>query len=52
MFASVQQSAQNIRNTLNDKLILEGSSNLTMSGLTIDGQNENIVTVLTASRHC
>ena len=47
VFDSMQQSAQNIRITLNDNLILKGSSNLTMSGLTIDGQNENIVTVLT-----
>ena len=47
MFGSVQQSTQNTKITLYDNLTLEGPSNLTMSGLIIDGQNVNIVTLLT-----
>ena len=46
-FDSMQQPAQNVRITLKANLIIEGSLNLTVSGLTIDGQSEKIVTILT-----
>lgn len=48
IFSSEQQSIQKVRITLEANLTIKGSTNLTMSSLTIDGQNQYTVTVLTA----
>ena len=47
IFDSMQRPAQNVRITLKANLTIEGSLNLAVFGLTIDGQSENIVTILT-----
>jgi hypothetical protein len=45
--SGMKKPVQNIKISLKANLTVEGASNLNMSGLVIDGQSENIVTILT-----
>ena len=47
IFDCMQQPAQNVITLKANLTIIEGSLNLTVSSLTIDGQTQNIVTILT-----